>query len=112
VGPDSRRLHNTNYFLTRKRDGFFDVISIARAIQGTSGDELLIEHGALYLALERLEAKGWISAAWGNSENNRRARFYTLTKAGFRHTGISASFAIVLLPLRRKGGVVMVRVWQ
>jgi transcriptional regulator len=55
---------------------------IARAIQETSGDELLIEHGALYPALQRLEARGWISAAWGTSENNRRARFYTLTKAG------------------------------
>lgn len=57
---------------------------IARAIQETSGDELLIEHGALYPALQRLEARGWISAAWGISENNRRARFYTLTKAGRR----------------------------
>jgi PadR family transcriptional regulator PadR len=55
---------------------------IARAIQETSGDELLIEHGALYPALQRLEARGWISAAWGTSENNRRARFYKLTKAG------------------------------
>jgi transcriptional regulator len=55
---------------------------IARAIQETSGDELLIEHGALYPALQRLEARGWISAVWGTSENNRRARFYTLTKAG------------------------------
>src|SRR5580700_11960220 len=57
---------------------------IARAIQETSGDELLIEHGALYPALQRLEARGWISAAWGTSENNRRARFYTLMKAGRR----------------------------
>lgn len=57
---------------------------IARAIQETSGDELLIEHGALYPALQRLETRGWISAAWGTSDNNRRARFYTLTKAGRR----------------------------
>lgn len=57
---------------------------IARAIQETSDDELLIEHGALYPALQRLEARGWISPAWGTSENNRRARFYTLTKAGRR----------------------------
>src|SRR5215472_13256678 len=55
---------------------------IARAIQQTSDDELLVEHGALYPALQRLEAKGWISATWGTSGNNRRARFYTLTKAG------------------------------
>lgn len=55
---------------------------IARAIQNSSGDELLVEHGALYPALQRLEAQGWISARWGTSDNNRRARFYTLTKAG------------------------------
>jgi PadR family transcriptional regulator PadR len=55
---------------------------IARAIQVSSDDELLVEHGALYPALQRLEEKGWISARWGISENNRKARFYTLTKAG------------------------------
>ena len=55
---------------------------IARAIQETSEDELLVEHGALYPALQRLESRGWIGAEWGTSKNNRRARFYTLTKAG------------------------------
>ena len=55
---------------------------IARAIQETSNDELLVEHGALYPALQRLEGQGWISAAWGTSSNNRKARFYTLTKSG------------------------------
>src|SRR6201988_2242370 len=55
---------------------------IARAIQDTSADELLVEHGALYPALQRLEARGWIAAEWGTSANNRKARFYTLTKAG------------------------------
>jgi PadR family transcriptional regulator PadR len=55
---------------------------IARAIQRTSEDELLIEHGALYPALQRLEDRGWISAEWGTSTNNRKARFYKLTKAG------------------------------
>ena len=55
---------------------------IARAIQQTSENELLVEHGALYPALQRLEARGWISAEWGTSTNNRKARFYTLTKAG------------------------------
>lgn len=57
---------------------------IARAIQQSSEDALLVEHGALYPALQRLEAQGWIGAQWGTSENNRRARFYTLTKAGRR----------------------------
>jgi transcriptional regulator len=55
---------------------------IARAIQQTSDNELLVEHGALYPALQRLEARGWIAAEWGTSTNNRKARFYTLTKAG------------------------------
>ena len=55
---------------------------IARAIQQTSENELLVEHGALYPALQRLEARGWIAAEWGTSTNNRKARFYTLTKAG------------------------------
>jgi PadR family transcriptional regulator, regulatory protein PadR len=55
---------------------------IARSIQNQSEDVLLIEHGALYPALQRLEAQGWISAKWGVSSNNRKARFYTLTKKG------------------------------
>jgi len=55
---------------------------IARAIQQTSDDELLVEHGALYPALQRLESRGWISAEWGTSSNNRKARFYQLTKTG------------------------------
>jgi PadR family transcriptional regulator PadR len=55
---------------------------IARAIQQTSDEELLVEHGALYPALQRLEERGWISAKWGTSTNNRKARFYTLTSAG------------------------------
>jgi PadR family transcriptional regulator len=55
---------------------------IARAIQQTSEDELLVEHGALYPALQRLESRGWISAEWGVSSNNRKARFYKLTRSG------------------------------
>jgi PadR family transcriptional regulator, regulatory protein PadR len=55
---------------------------IARAIQETSEEELLVEHGALYPALQRQEQRGWISAKWGVSANNRKARFYTLTAAG------------------------------
>lgn len=55
---------------------------IARAIQAESADVLLVDHGTLYPALQRLEAQGWIAAEWGTSSNNRRARFYKLTKAG------------------------------
>jgi PadR family transcriptional regulator PadR len=60
---------------------------IARAIQQTSDEELLVEHGALYPALQRLEERGWISAKWGVSTNNRRARFYALTAAGRKQLG-------------------------
>src|SRR5262245_26065720 len=55
---------------------------IGRAIQQTSDDVLLVDHGALYPALQRLERQGWITAKWGTSSNNRKARFYTITKAG------------------------------
>jgi transcriptional regulator len=55
---------------------------VARAIQQTTEDELLVEHGALYPALQRLEERGWIAAEWGTSAHNRKARFYTLTPAG------------------------------
>lgn len=57
---------------------------IARAIQAQSGDVLIVDHGSLYPALQRLEDRGLISASWGTSENNRKARFYTLTRAGRR----------------------------
>src|ERR1700736_6389718 len=60
---------------------------IARAIQQTSNEELLVEHGALYPALQRLEERGWISAKWGVSSNNRKARFYSLTSAGRKQLG-------------------------
>src|SRR5580698_282428 len=55
---------------------------IARSIQQQSEDVFLVDHGSLYLALQRLESKDLVQAEWGISENNRRARFYTLTTAG------------------------------
>jgi len=55
---------------------------IATTIQRTSDDELLVDHGSLYPALQRLETAGLIASSWGTSENNRRARFYKLTRAG------------------------------
>lgn len=57
---------------------------IAMAISTRSGDTLLVDHGSLYPALQRLEQRGWIRGAWGVSDNNRRARFYTLSAAGRR----------------------------
>jgi len=59
--------------------------AIARFIQDTSRDALLVEHGSLYPALQRLQQKRWIAAEWGASDNNRRAKFYRLTPAGRRH---------------------------
>ena len=55
---------------------------VARAIKSQSEDVLLVDHGTLYPALQRLENKRWIKAEWGTSTNNRRARFYKLTAAG------------------------------
>jgi PadR family transcriptional regulator, regulatory protein PadR len=55
---------------------------VARLIQRQSEDAFLVDHGSLYLALQRLEDKKWISAKWGVSENSRKARFYTLTPKG------------------------------
>jgi transcriptional regulator len=55
---------------------------IARSIQQQSDDVFLVDHGSLYLALQRLEERGWIDAKWGVSNNNRRARFYRLTAKG------------------------------
>jgi transcriptional regulator len=55
---------------------------VARAIQRRSEEVFFVDHGSLYLALQRLEDKGWITAEWGLSENNRRARFYSLMPLG------------------------------
>ena len=56
--------------------------AIAQRIQQRSDDVLVVEEGSLYPALYRMEAKGWISAEWGKSNNNRRAKYYTLTRTG------------------------------
>jgi PadR family transcriptional regulator, regulatory protein PadR len=56
--------------------------AIAQRIQQISDDLLRVQQGSLYPALHRLEHRGWITAEWGASENNRRARFYSLTRAG------------------------------
>ncbi len=56
--------------------------TIAYAIERSSDDVLQVEHGSLYPALHRLEDRGWIASFWGTSENNRRARYYRLTRTG------------------------------
>src|SRR4029079_3920145 len=56
--------------------------AIARAIQAESDNVLIVDHGSLYPALQRLEEREFIEASWGTSENNRKARFYSLTRQG------------------------------
>ena len=55
---------------------------VARWIEGTTRDVVILEEGSLYPALRRLEDKGWVESQWGVSDNNRRAKFYTITAAG------------------------------
>jgi transcriptional regulator len=56
--------------------------AIAEAILRQTDDALLVEEGALYPALHRMEARGWLAAEWGLSDNNRRAKYYSLTPEG------------------------------
>src|SRR5271155_532857 len=58
--------------------------AISERVQQMSSDVLRIQQGSLYPALHRLERRGWIKARWGTSENNRRAKFYELTRAGLK----------------------------
>ncbi len=58
--------------------------AISERVQQMSSDVLRIQQGSLYPALHRLERRGWIKARWGASENNRRAKYYELTKSGQR----------------------------
>ena len=78
---------------------------VARRIEQISGDRLLVNYGTLYPALLKLEQEGYISAEWGVSDNNRRAKYYSLTAAGRKHlrkeaeqweetTGIMARFLL------------------
>ena len=65
--------------------------AIAQRIQQISDDQLRVQQGSLYPALHRLEHQGWIAAEWGASDNNRRARFYSLTRAGRRQLATEVS---------------------
>lgn len=64
---------------------------IAQHIQQLSGDVLQVEEGSLYPALQRMLIKGWVTADWAQSENNRRARYYRLTAAGRKQLGVEVS---------------------
>jgi transcriptional regulator len=64
---------------------------IGQRIQQLASEMLQVEEGTLYPALYRIEARGWISSEWGVSENNRRARFYKLTRAGRKQLAVEES---------------------
>lgn len=65
---------------------------IARRIEQVSGNQVLLNQGTIYAALVRLQQRGWIAAKWGTSENNRRAKFYSITKAGTKQLAVDAAY--------------------
>ena len=69
---------------TESRHGY----GIARHLRETSREFIQLEEGSLYPALHRMEKRGWIQSEWGQSESNRRAKFYRLSKAGKKQLGI------------------------
>jgi PadR family transcriptional regulator PadR len=67
---------------TLARDGEMHGFEIAESIERQSGEVLTVEEGSLYPALQRLLVKGWVTAEWGTTAGNRRARYYRVTRAG------------------------------
>jgi transcriptional regulator len=75
---------------------------IAQFIQQSSDDELLVEEGSLYPALQRLELNGWIDGRWGVTSTNRRARIYTITAAGRKQLAVETrKYATLTLAIAR-----------
>ena len=65
---------------------------IARRIEQVSANEVLLNQGTIYASLVRLQQRGWIAARWGTSDNNRRAKFYSITKAGRKQLARDAAY--------------------
>lgn len=65
---------------------------IARRIEQISGDEILLNQGTIYASLVRLQQRGWISAQWGTSDNNRRAKYYSITRSGRKQLAKDAAY--------------------
>ena len=65
---------------------------IARRIEQSSGDEVLLNQGTIYASLVRLQQRGWIVAEWGTSDNNRRAKYYSITRAGRKRLAAETSY--------------------
>ena len=82
--PKEEMFHGTLDMLVLKTlsRGEMHGYEIANSIQQTSDDALQVEEGSLYPSLYRMERRGWIKSEWGLSENNRKARYYRLTRAG------------------------------
>jgi len=70
--------------------------AISERVQQISGDVLRIQQGSLYPALHRLQRRGWIKFRWGSSENNRRAKYYELTRAGARQLEVEKDYWVKL----------------
>src|SRR5262245_61710349 len=82
---------------------------IARRIEQVSGDRVILNQGTIYTSLVRLEQRAWIRSKWGVSENNRRARFYSLTRSGEKQLAIETEnweriAAVMGRVLAREGG--------
>jgi PadR family transcriptional regulator PadR len=65
---------------------------IARRIEQVSGNQVLLNQGTIYASLVRLQQRGWISAEWGTSDNNRKAKFYSITKKGRKQLSADAAY--------------------
>jgi PadR family transcriptional regulator len=65
---------------------------IARRIEQVSGEQVLLNQGTIYASLVRLQQRGWISAEWGTSDNNRKAKFYTITRRGRKQLAQDADY--------------------
>ena len=65
---------------------------IARRIEQSSGNEVLLNQGTIYASLVRLQQRGWIVAEWGTSDNNRRAKYYSLTRSGRKQLAAQTSY--------------------
>jgi PadR family transcriptional regulator, regulatory protein PadR len=65
---------------------------IARRIEQSSGDEVLLNQGTIYASLVRLQQRRWIAAEWGTSDNNRRAKYYSITRAGRKQLASETSY--------------------
>jgi PadR family transcriptional regulator PadR len=75
---------------------------IARRIEQVSGNQVLLNQGTIYASLVRLQQRGWISAEWGTSDNNRKAKFYSITRRGLKQLSEDAAYWLRLSLVMRR----------